>query len=61
MATTPASLPENESMDPVGEPYPNQGPYDPGVGDDPPHPENSPFSEPDIPLDEESDRVVRPD
>ncbi len=29
----PASLPEDEEMDPVGEPYPNQEPLGPGDGD----------------------------
>lgn len=46
---TPKSLPEDEEMDPVGLPYPEQqDPKLPNQGDDPPHPPNAPFSEPDI-------------
>ena len=57
---TPASLPEDEEMDPVGLPYPEQeplapitpvAPATPGTpddGDDPPHPPFSPDREPDI-------------
>ena len=57
----PASLPEDEEMDPVGEPYPNQEPLGPGDGYDPPHPPFSPDTEPDIPQDPESERVVQPE
>lgn len=48
--TTPQSLPEDEEMDPVGKPYPEQEqePLTPENGDDPPHPPFSPSNEPDI-------------
>ncbi len=55
----PKSFPEDEEMDPVGEPYPKQEPSEPG--DDPPHPPFSPNTEPDIPQDPESERVVQPE
>jgi hypothetical protein len=47
------SLPEDEEMDPVGKPYPEQEPATPDDakpddGDDPPHPPFSPSNEPDI-------------
>ena len=47
------SLPEDEEMDPVGKPYPEQEPATPADakpadGDDPPHPPFSPSNEPDI-------------
>lgn len=45
---TPASLPEDEDMDPVGKPPAVQEPLTPENGDDPPHPPFSPDSEPDI-------------
>lgn len=53
MNKPPASLPEDEEMDPVGKPYPEQEPRTPGDakpadGDDPPHPPFSPSNEPDI-------------
>ena len=48
----PDSLPEDEEMDPVGLPYPEQEPVTPDKGnpdgDDPPHPPFSPDREPDI-------------
>lgn len=44
---TPESLPEDEEMDPVGKPYPEQEPL-PADSDDPPHPPFSPSHEPDI-------------
>lgn len=53
----PKSFPEDENMDPVGKPYPEQ----PNDGDDPPHPPFSPDTEPDIPQDPESERVVQPE
>lgn len=50
--TPPQSFPEDEDMDPVGKPYPEQeqeqGPQPPNDGDDPPHPPFSPDNEPDI-------------
>lgn len=46
--TPPASLPEDEDMDPVGKPYAAQEPTAPENGDDPPHPPFSPDNEPDI-------------
>ena len=59
--TTPSirkpSFPEDEEMDPVGKPYPEQE----KDGDDPPHPPFSPDTEPDIPQDPESKRTVMPD
>lgn len=59
---SPASFPEDESMDPVGEPYTEQeSEEDPDLGEDPPHPENAPFDEPDIPQDPEFERTVQPD
>ncbi len=61
MPNQPKSFPENEDMDPVGDSYPEQTSHDPDLGEDPPHPENAPFDEPDIPLDEDSERVVRPE
>lgn len=63
-ATQPAkepNFPEDESMDPVGVPYPDQEPLTPQPGDDPPHPPFSPDREPDIPQDPESERVVSPE
>lgn len=49
---TPQSFPEDEEMDPVGKPYPEQEqqqePQPPNDGDDPPHPPFSPSNEPDI-------------
>lgn len=53
MNKPPASLPEDEEMDPVGKPYPEQEPLTPddtkpADGDDPPDPTFSPHSEPDI-------------
>ena len=53
--------PEDENMDPVGEPYPEQAHATPEPGDDPPHPPFSPDTEPDIPQDPESGRVVSPE
>jgi len=52
--TPPQSFPEDEDMDPVGKPYPEQEqkqeqvPQPPNDGDDPPHPPFSPDNEPDI-------------
>ena len=51
--TTAQSLPEDEEMDPVGKPYPEQEKESqqqptPENGDDPPHPPFSPSNEPDI-------------
>ena len=51
--TTAQSLPEDEEMDPVGKPYPEQEKEPqqqptPENGDDPPHPPFSPSNEPDI-------------
>ena len=50
--TPPQSFPEDEDMDPVGKPYPEQekepAPPPPNDGDDPPHPPFSPDNEPDI-------------
>ncbi len=46
------SFPEDEEMDPVGKPYPEQE----ADGDDPPHPPFSPDNEPDIPQDPESEQ-----
>lgn len=54
-------FPEDEAMDPVGEPYPDQEPATPDDGDDPAHPPFSPDREPDIPQDPESERVVSPE
>lgn len=59
-STRKPSFPEDEEMDPVGKPYPEQE----KDGDDPPHPPHPPFSpdtEPDIPQDPESKRTVMPD
>lgn len=61
--STPKSLPEDEEMDPVGEPYPNQEPLVPNEddGDVPLDPTFSPDREPDIPEDPESGQVVQPE
>ncbi|WP_395027679.1 hypothetical protein [Comamonas odontotermitis] len=47
---------EDESIDPVGEP--EQLPLTPELGDAPPDPPFSPSTEPDVPQDLESERVV---
>lgn len=58
----PSSLPEDEEMDPIGLPYPQQvDTTRPINGDDPPHPPFSPFEEEDIPQDPETERIVQPD
>ena len=58
----PKSLPEDENMDPVGLPYPEQeDPSTPEDGNDPPHPPFSPSREPDIPEDAEFERVIQPE
>ena len=46
---SPPSLPEDEDMDPVGEPYPNQKRIPLRDEDDPQHPSPSPDSQIDIP------------
>ena len=56
-STRKPSFPEDEEMDPVGKPYPEQE----KDGDDPPHPPFSPDTESDIPQDPESERTVMPD
>ena len=56
-STRKPSFPEDEEMDPVGKPYPEQE----ADGGDPPDPPLSPDNEPDIPQDPESERTVRPD
>lgn len=63
LPNTPRSQPEDEEMDPVGEPYSNQEPLAPNDddGDDPPDSTLSPDTEPDIPEDPESERVVQPE
>lgn len=60
---TPKSLPEDEEMDPVGEPYPNQEPLVPNEDDDdvPFDPTFTPDRAPDIPEDPESERVLPPE
>ncbi|QXZ08316.1 hypothetical protein KUF54_09320 [Comamonas sp. Y33R10-2] len=40
---TPHSYPEDEEMDPVGEPYPNQKPLSPGI-DQPLAPSQDPLN-----------------
>lgn len=50
----PNPLPEDEEMDPVGLPYPEQ--QDPTS----PDPPVSPNNEPDIPEDSEFERIVQP-
>lgn len=57
--TNPTSLPEDEEMDPVGEPYPNQEPLIPG--EDQPDVPFVPDQEPDIPADPEAERFVQPE
>lgn len=60
-STRKPSFPEDEEMDLVGKPYPEQE----KDGDDPPHPppspDTEPDTEPDIPQDPESKRTVMPD
>ncbi len=60
VAAPPPSYPENEEMDPVGEPYPNQEPLNPGT-DQEPDPPITPRHDPDIPQDPESERVIQPE
>lgn len=43
----PESLPEDENMDPVGEPYPEQEPLDPSDGRHPPEQQPRPFNDED--------------
>lgn len=60
-ATSPQpSYPEDEEMDPVGEPYPNQEPLKPGT-DRETDPPIVPHNDPEIPQDPESERVVQPE
>ena len=51
------SFPEGEDIHPIREPEP----FDAEVEDEPDLDDDTPFNEPDIPLDEESDRVINPD
>lgn len=57
----PASLPEDEEMDPVGEPYPDQEPLLPGNDNEPPDLPRVSRKNPDIPQDPESERVIQPE
>lgn len=66
-ANEPRSLPEDEEMDPVGKPYPEQDTPDLEDEDEeteadiePVDPPFSPDNEPDIPDDPETERVVQP-
>lgn len=43
----PVSLPEDENMDPVGEPYPEQEPLDPSDGKHPHEKTPAPFNDDD--------------
>lgn len=43
----PASLPEDENMNPVGEPYPEQEPLNPSDGNHPSEQQPKPFNEED--------------
>lgn len=43
----PSSLPEDENMDPVGEPYPEQEPLNPSDGTHPSEQQPKPFNDED--------------
>lgn len=55
------SLPEDEEMDLVGEPYPDQESLLPGNGSEAPDPPRVSRKNPDISQEPESERVIQPE